>query len=278
MPRRVVLDDLLAGERRPASELAHRADAAGCRIALALPLRHRDHRPGPLVPAGRVGEHLEHRLGRRRRLDTVNSYVDSAMSGPLGPVRVHPVGQRELVATHSRGVVTQQRTHLVEHRAPAGRAGAPRRGSRCAPARRRRRGRAAARGGTSPRAADRTRVSPRTPTSRHSSWARHGARFSTRSMIDHTSSTHGTDRSRAFHTSADRPPGRSTRWNSASAAAASNQWNAWATVMASSDASRERQGLRGRGTPVGHRGGVAPHPLDRFDGHDPRAGRRRAAG
>ena len=43
--------------------------------------------------------------------------------------------------------------------------------------------------------------------SRQFSWSRHGARFSTRSMIDHTSSTHGSLRSRAFHTSPSRPPG-----------------------------------------------------------------------
>src|SRR4029078_713552 len=62
-----------------------------------------------------------------------------------------------------------------------------------------------------------------------------GARFSTRSMIAQTRSTHGTERSRAFHTSANRPPGRSTRWNSSSARRASNQWKAWATAMPSND-------------------------------------------
>ncbi len=45
--------------------------------------------------------------------------------------------------------------------------------------------------------------------------------------------THSTDSSRTFHTSASPPPGRSTRWISASAGSASNQWNAWAAVTTS---------------------------------------------
>ena len=70
-----------------------------------------------------------------------------------------------------------------------------------------------------------------------SSWLRHGARFSTRSMIDHTWSTQGVERSRAFQISPTRPPGRSTRWNSARATGASNQWNACATTMPCNDSS-----------------------------------------
>ena len=52
-------------EGRRAAELADRADATRRGIALALPLRDRDHRARPLLPTRRVGEHLEHDLGRR---------------------------------------------------------------------------------------------------------------------------------------------------------------------------------------------------------------------
>ena len=50
-----------------------------------------------------------------------------------------------------------------------------------------------------------------------------------------------------FQISTSAPPGRSTRCNSGSARSWSNQWNAWATVIASTDASGERQRL---GRPV----------------------------
>src|SRR5919199_272306 len=43
----------------------------------------------------------------------------------------------------------------------------------------------------------------------------------------------GSDWSRQFQTRPSRPPGRRTRWISASARSPSNQWNAWATVTAS---------------------------------------------
>ena len=52
-------------------------------------------------------------------------------------------------------------------------------------------------------------------------------------MIDQSTSTCGRLRSRAFHTRPRRPPGRRTRAASASATGASNQWNAWATAIAS---------------------------------------------
>ena len=48
--------------------------------------------------------------------------------------------------------------------------------------------------------------------------------------------THATLSSRTLNTSAARPPGRSTRCISDSARMASNQWNACATTMASTDA------------------------------------------
>ena len=51
------------------------------------------------------------------------------------------------------------------------------------------------------------------------------------------------ERSRAFQIRPTRPPGRSTRANSAKARSASNQWNAWATVTASRDAIGERECL-----------------------------------
>jgi len=70
------------------------------------------------------------------------------------------------------------------------------------------------------------------------SWSRHGARFSTRSMIAHTSLTHGTLRSRAFQTNPTRPPTRTARARAAIARSSSNQWNACAIVTASSEPSR----------------------------------------
>ncbi len=47
--------------------------------------------------------------------------------------------------------------------------------------------------------------------------------------------THGTDSSRRFHASTNRPPGRSTRWTSDRARIASNQWNACAATTASTE-------------------------------------------
>lgn len=53
-------------------------------------------------------------------------------------------------------------------------------------------------------------------------------------MTAHAWLTQSTVRSRAFEMMPRRPPGRSTLATSANAWSASNQWNAWATVMASS--------------------------------------------
>ena len=62
----------------------------------------------------------------------------------------------------------------------------------------------------------------------------------------------GSSSTRRFHRSARRPPGRSTRWISASAAGPSNQWNAWATVTRSTDAVLQRDRL-GRAVERPHR-------------------------
>ena len=79
-------------------------------------------------------------------------------------------------------------------------------------------------------------------------------------MIDHTASTHGTERSRAFQISAE-PPARVAAPVELAPAprSASNQWNAWATVIASSDAVGEGQRFGGR-RDRGHAGhGRAEH-------------------
>ena len=96
-----------------------------------------------------------------------------------------------------------------------------------------------ARGGTSPRAAVRTTARDRATPSRHCSWSRHGARFSSRSIDrPRPASTQSDERSRAFQIS----PSAAARSEHAARArrtrrSASNQWNACATVTASSDAS-----------------------------------------
>ena len=77
----------------------------------------------------------------------------------------------------------------------------------------------------------------------------------------------GPTRSRS---SPSRPPGRSARWSSGGAAAASNQWNAWATVTASSAPSANGQRLGDRGRRPARRGSsrcstvrMPAHRLDR---------------
>ena len=137
---------------------------------------------------------------------------ERALTRPLAPVGVDPVGDREL----GRG------------RASPG-ASRGRRGPRRAPRPARASGSTAtwltdakrsttpssvedaARGGTSPRAAARTRVAHRARCRAQRSWSRHGARFSTRSMIDQSASTQSTERSRAFQTSAEPPAGPDAR-------------------------------------------------------------------
>ena len=95
-------------------------------------------------------------------------------------------------------------------------------------------------------------------------------------MIDHTSFTQSDERSRAFQISPTRPRGRSTRANSPKARSASNQWNAWATVIASRDrgAIGSASATAATDGDAGH-GGDEPsaHPLDRLRREHRRAGR-----
>ena len=108
---------------------------------------------------------------------------------------------------------------------PARPVAAPRCGSPTGSVRAPARGSAPARGGRSPRCIGaELRVLDSAAESFHSSWLRHGARFSTRSMIDHSWSTRSLLRSRAFQIRPSRPPERRTRANSVSATGASNQW------------------------------------------------------
>ena len=60
---------------------------------------------------------------------------------------------------------------------------------------------------------------------------------------------------RRFQTSASAPPGRRTRWISASAAGPSNQWKAWPTVTASALVVGQRDRL-GRAVERAGRGGT----------------------
>ena len=95
-------------------------------------------------------------------------------------------------------------------------------------------------------------------------------------MISESAACSGLRSSRAFHTSATPPPGRSTRWISRSAASASNQWKAWPTVTASTYASVERDAL---GRPAERCDSAQPplelgaHLAHRLDRDDVRAAR-----
>ena len=130
--------------------------------------------------------------------------------------------------------------------------------------------------------ARRSRAWSRKALSRQSSWSRHGARFSTRSMIDHTSSTQATLRSRAFQTR----PTRAARPDDAGelrpiARSWSNQCHACATAIASSDASRN--GSASAVPAMQRHAGHAPserraHPGDGLGRDQVGAGRARAAG
>ena len=91
--------------------------------------------------------------------------------------------------------------------------------------------------------------------------------------------THGTERSRWLPITPRRPPGRSTRWSSASAASRSNQWIACATVIASSEPARSGSASAiapSAGTPGTAADELRAHPVDRLDREHGRA-RRHAA-
>ena len=71
----------------------------------------------------------------------------------------------------------------------------------------------------------------------HAPLATRGAAPRYASMIPPSFSIQSTDSSFTFQMSPSRPPGRRTRWISASAASPSNQWNACPTVTASTERS-----------------------------------------
>ena len=129
---------------------------------------------------------------------------------PLAPVGVDPVRDaRARSARRSSGCVREHVRGPRRARARARRRGAPRRGS---PTRTGRRRPAASSTCSWRNVASMSGPKPGgrpSALSDQRSWSRHGARFSTRSMIDHSASTQSTERSRAFQTSPSRPPGRS---------------------------------------------------------------------
>ena len=112
-------------------------------------------------------------------------------------------------------------------------------------------------------------------------WSYSGMRPRFQWMICDSSATHGTDSSRRFHTSATPPPSRRTRSISASAVSLSNQWNAWATMTASTEASGSGIASAVPSSDLDAGNGRlerGPHARDRLDRHDLDAERQRGAG